>query len=69
MVHVGEESGKLDETLLYLAAFYEEEVDSATKTLTTALEPMLLIGIGLVVGTLALSIITPIYEITGNIRR
>lgn len=68
MIHVGEESGKLDDSLLYLANFYELEVDEATKTLTTALEPTLLIIIGLVVGTLALSIITPIYEITGNIR-
>jgi type IV pilus assembly protein PilC len=69
MVHVGEESGQLDESLLYLAEYYEGEVDTATKTLTTALEPILLIVIGLVVGTLALSIITPIYEITGNVRR
>jgi len=69
MIHVGEESGKLDETLLYLADFYELEVDNATKTLTTALEPVLLVVIGVVVGVLALSIITPIYEITGSIKR
>ena len=69
MVHVGERSGDLDDSLLYLAEFYEAEVDGATKTLTTSLEPMLLIGIGLVVATLALAIITPIYEITGSIRR
>lgn len=69
MIHVGEESGRLDETLIYLAGFYEQEVDSATKTLTTALEPILLLCIGVVVGILALSIITPIYEITGNIHR
>lgn len=69
MVHVGESSGKLDESLVYLASFYELEVDSSTKTLTTAIEPILLLGIGVVVGTLALSIITPIYEITGNVSR
>ncbi len=69
MVHVGEESGKLEETLIYLADFYENEVDNATKSLSTAIEPMLLLGIGLIVGFLALSIITPIYNITGNIRR
>lgn len=69
MIRVGEESGSLDESLLYLSNFYEREVDSAAKTLTTALEPILLAIIGVVVGTLALSIITPIYEITGNIRR
>jgi len=69
MVRVGEESGKLDETLEYLAKFYELEVDAATKNLSTAIEPLLLLFIGLVVGFLALSIITPIYSITGGIRK
>lgn len=69
MVKVGEESGKLEEVLFYLADFYETEVDNSTKALSTAIEPILLIFIGLVVGFLALSIITPIYDITGNISR
>jgi type IV pilus assembly protein PilC len=69
MVRVGEESGNLDEALLYVADFYEAEVDAATKTLSAAVEPVLLLFIGLVVGGLALSIITPMYEITGNLRR
>ena len=69
MVNVGEESGKLDETLLYLAHYYELEVDNSTKALSTAIEPILLLFIGLVVGFLALSIITPIYNITGNVQR
>jgi type II secretory pathway component PulF len=69
MIQVGEESGKFEETLFYLASFYEAEVDNATKSLSTAIEPILLAIIGLVVGFLALSIITPIYNITGNIRR
>jgi type II secretory pathway component PulF len=69
MVNVGEQSGKFEETLTYLAEFYEDEVDTATKNLSTAIEPALLIFIGLVVAFLALSIITPIYNITGNIQR
>ena len=69
MIKVGEESGKLDETLLYLADFYEEEVDNATKAIAIAIEPILLLGIGAAVGFLALSIITPIYSITGNVGR
>jgi len=69
MIKVGEESGKLEDTLLYLASFYEAEVDTATKTLATAIEPVLLIFIGLVVAFLALSIITPIYNITGGVSR
>lgn len=69
MIRVGEESGRLEETLLYLASFFEEEVDDGAKNLSTAIEPILLIGIGIGVGFLALSIITPIYSITGNISR
>ncbi|MBL7057972.1 type II secretion system F family protein [Patescibacteria group bacterium] len=67
MIRVGEESGKLDETLMYIAEFYEEEVDNATKSLSVALEPILLVVIGFAVGFLALAIITPIYNITGSI--
>lgn len=69
MVLVGEKSGNLEDTLMYLANFYEVEVDNSTKNLSTAIEPVLLLLIGLVVGFLALSIITPIYNVTGNIRR
>ncbi|MBI2100931.1 MAG: type II secretion system F family protein [Candidatus Vogelbacteria bacterium] len=69
MARVGEVSGRFEETFFYLTDFYEDEVDAAAKSLSTALEPILLLVIGLVVAGLALSIITPIYEITGNIRR
>jgi len=69
MIRIGEESGKLEETLFYLTEFYESEVDNATKKLATAVEPFLLIGIGLFVLFLALAIITPIYSITGGVSR
>jgi type IV pilus assembly protein PilC len=69
MIRVGEKSGKLEETLFYLSEFYEAEVDIATKTLSTSIEPILLIGIGLAVGGLAISIISPIYQITGNVAK
>jgi type IV pilus assembly protein PilC len=69
MIGVGEQSGKFEDTLFFLAEFYETEVDNATKSLSTIIEPVLLLCIGLVVGFLALSIITPIYDITGNIKR
>ena len=67
MLLVGEQSGNLEDSLLYLADFYDVEVDNATKSLSTAIEPVLLLVVGLVVGFLALSIITPIYNVTGNI--
>ena len=69
MIGVGERSGKLEETLSYLSDFYEAEVDTSLKTFTTVLEPLLLLGIGTVVGFFALSIIAPIYDITGNVQR
>lgn len=69
MIRVGEESGDLEASLDYLSLFYEKEVDASTKTLTLAIEPTLLLIIGLVVGFLAVSIITPIYSITGSIHR
>ena len=69
MVEVGEKTGKLEDTLIYLADFYEEEIDNISKNLSTVLEPILLLTIGLVVGFVAMAIISPIYELTGNIRR
>jgi type IV pilus assembly protein PilC len=68
MIAVGEESGNLEGNLLYLADFYEEEIDNFSKNLTTILEPIMLVIIGLVVGFVALAIISPIYELTGSIR-
>jgi len=69
MIGVGEKTGNLDTTLLYLGDFYEEEIDNLSKNLSTILEPILLLGIGLIVGFVALAIISPIYELTGSIRR
>jgi len=69
MIGVGEKTGKLDETLIYLAGFYEEELDSLSQNLTTVLEPLLLIAIGLVVGFVALAIISPIYDLTSAINQ
>lgn len=68
LVDIGEETGTLAETLAYLKEYYEGEVEYAVKNLTIALEPILLIGIGLLVGVTVLSIITPIYDVTGSIQ-
>jgi len=69
MIRVGEKSGSLEEEFFNLANIYETEVDNTAKTLSTAVEPILLIIIGVIVGGLALSIITPIYKITGSVYR
>ena len=67
MVHVGEETGNLSESLMYVSSMYEEEINDLTKNLTTLLEPALMIVMGIIVGFIAISIITPIYGITQNL--
>jgi type IV pilus assembly protein PilC len=69
MIRVGEKTGKLEEVLLYLGDYYEDEIDSISKNLSTLLEPFLLVTIGLAVGFVALAIISPIYELTGSISK
>lgn len=67
MINVGERSGKLEEVLGYLSEFYEAEVDTMTKNLATLIEPLLLILIGLIVGGLAVAVISPVYNFLGSI--
>ncbi len=69
MVEVGENTGNLSETFLYLAEVYEEELSDMTENLTNILEPVLMLTMGLVVGFVAISIITPIYEVTQTLSR
>lgn len=69
MIEVGNLTGTLEPNLFYLADFYESEIDEATKRLTSVLEPLLLLLMGAIVGFVAISVITPIYEITQTFRR
>ncbi len=64
---MGERSGNLSSTLLYLAELYEGEVDDFTKNLSSLIEPIMMVVMGIVVGFIAISIITPIYGITQNL--
>ena len=68
MIEVGESTGSLEENLNYLYDFYAEEVEEMSNNLTTLLEPIMLIFVGLMIGILALIIIGPIYQLTGSIR-
>lgn len=66
MVRVGEQSGNLADSLVFLAEFHEEELDYSTKNISTIVEPILILVVGLMVAVLALAVITPIYQITGS---
>ncbi len=66
MIKVGEETGKLDEVLLKISKYFESEVENLIKNLTTALEPFILILLGVGVAFLVLSIILPIYKLTSS---
>ena len=69
MSSVGENTGKLDETMVFLANFYESELDNSTKSMSNVLEPALLLVMGGIVMFVALAIITPIYAVTQNLGR
>ncbi len=67
MLSVGEQTGNFSQTLMYLSDVYEEEISDLTKSLTTMIEPVLMIVMGAIVGFIAISIIMPIYGITQTI--
>jgi type II secretory pathway component PulF len=69
MVAIGETAGNLSETFLYLADMQENEVDELTKNLSALIEPALMVFLGLLVGFVAISIITPIYGVTQKLHQ
>src|SRR3989344_13017 len=68
MISAGEETGKLGEMLKRLADFYEEEVSDSTKDLSSIIEPVILIFIGLAVGIFTISMIKPLYSVLDTIQ-
>lgn len=63
MMAIGEETGRLDDVLMKIARSYDTEVDRAMKTLTSLLEPMVILVMGLVVGFIVISMLLPIFSI------
>jgi type IV pilus assembly protein PilC len=62
MVRIGEETGELEKMLGKIADFYEDEVDSAIATLTSIIEPIMMIGVGIMVGIIIISMYLPMFK-------
>jgi type IV pilus assembly protein PilC len=69
MISVGEQAGELEKMLGKIADFYDEQVDAAVAGLTSIIEPMIILFLGIVVGGIVLSIFMPIFKITEIIGR
>jgi len=67
MIGVGEQTGAMDAMLQKIADFYEEEVDAAVKDLLTALEPVMIVFLGLVVGGVVISMYLPLFTVIGKL--
>ena len=63
MVKIGEETGELDKMLGKIADFYEDEVDASIQSLTSIIEPILMIGVGVMVGTIVISMYLPMFKL------
>jgi type IV pilus assembly protein PilC len=69
MIAVGEQTGAMDAMLQKIADFYEEEVDAAVKDLLTALEPVMIVFLGLVVGGVVISMYLPLFSLIGKLAK
>ncbi len=67
MVRVGEETGKLDQTLAQVVAFYQKDIKGAIDLFSSLLEPVMIIFLGVVVGVMAISVLSPLYGALGTI--
>ena len=63
MIKIGEETGELEKMLGKIADFYEDEVDSSIATLTSVIEPLMMIGVGMVVGVIIISMYMPMFKL------
>jgi type IV pilus assembly protein PilC len=63
MVAIGEESGALDQMLSKVAEFHEEEVDAAVASLSSLMEPIIMVILGVVIGGLVIAMYLPIFQL------
>lgn len=67
MIDIGEETGRLSEMLVKVSDFYDAEVDATVKGLTSLIEPMLIVFMGVVVGFIAISVMAPMFKLVSSI--
>ena len=67
MIEVGEETGQLPAMLLKIADLYEDEVDTAVEILSSLIEPILIVILALLVGTIVIALFLPMVSIIGNL--
>ena len=68
MVDVGEETGQLPEMLMKIAEVYDDEVDNAVEGLTSLLEPIMIVFLALIVGTIVIALFMPLIAIISNLQ-
>jgi general secretion pathway protein F len=68
LVRAGEKSGELEEMLAKAAEVYEDDVEATIASLTSIIEPMVILFMGVVVGFIVMAILLPIFEMTSGIR-
>ncbi len=68
MLSVGEETGQTDKVLVKVADFYEEEVDTAIDGVSSIIEPVMIVAMGVVIALVAVSVMGPITSMAGQVK-
>jgi type IV pilus assembly protein PilC len=69
MVDVGEETGELDKMLVKIADVYDEEVDVLVESLISLLEPLMIVVLGLIIGTIVIALFLPMIKMIENLSK
>ena len=67
MISTGEATGKLDEVLMKVSDYFTKEAEEAVKALTSAIEPLIMVILGIGVGFLVVAVVMPIYTLTSSV--
>jgi type IV pilus assembly protein PilC len=63
MMSIGEETGELDTMMIKVADFYEDEVEQTVKAITSLIEPVMMVGVAVIVGVILLAMYLPMFEV------